>query len=192
MIVQVRQRIIKAFILALLLVSPALSFAYVALPIGVETLSKDAPLIFRGICKSERQETLIHPKTGEELPIVVYTFQVGEVVKGEVEGDTFEFPQLQLSYQEALQKRVSFAGREKLECTNKEYLLFLSSPNAMGIRNILGGGQGKLEVQEENQEKIIPLPKDLLKKNEKKEKKILYKNFVDSIQRALQNDSKKK
>ncbi len=130
------------------------------LPTDLKQLAKQSDLVFKGVCKEKRQDSIFWPKLGRQVPIIVYRFEVKDAIKGNP-SSVVEFKQWAFrSRGEAIQfgflAPVSTASFEK----EKTYLLFLGELSENGFRSVIGGaGNGVFEVVQEagQPEKVVNL-----------------------------------
>lgn len=147
-----RVLVVVALLLGVLGLSSGASPSMVA-PLDLKEISKEAEIVFRGLCTEAKSSRITHPKTGKELPVVTYLFTVKESVKGDA-GGSLEVKLLGFkTRREAFQ--IGYYGplqTESLE-VGKEYLLFLGPVNVMGVRSLMGDGDGKYLIERDAQGK---------------------------------------
>lgn len=149
------------------------------LPLPLKEISQRSELIFRGRCEKKLTETVLHPRTKKEIPVTVYFFSTQEVLKGEA-GSNIEVKQLAVrSSREAYSLGIyGPVGGVSFEA-GKEYVLFLGAPSALGVRAVIGGGNGKYLVTKNREGKeIVSLGQD--------SKTISYEEFLSSVRKNLE------
>jgi len=137
-------KVILSFLI--LILSLPLS-AMVVLPASLQQLANRADLVFQGICESKREDVFYNPQSKKEIPIVVYTFRVNDVIKGNV-GSFVEVKQWNFSSRrEALDYGLAPIDQSRFDA-GREYFLFLGplSPKFDGFRWVVGNDQGKFNV----------------------------------------------
>lgn len=170
--------------------------AYLSIPMDLGQMANQAGLIFRGSLESQRQETLVQPKTGKKIPVAVSVFRIEEVLKGEA-GSRVEVRQLGVhSLREAMQLGFAgFNGAVRFD-TGKTYLIFLSAQNASGLRSLVGATEGRFEIQKNarGEETVVNphAPRGMLEGGDVKSAgkgvpagPISYDAFTEKVKKAL-------
>lgn len=121
--------------------------AMVILPASLAQLTDRADLVFQGVCESKKEDVVYNPQSKKEIPVMVYTFRVKDVLKGNV-GSFIEVKQWNFSSRsEALGYGLAPIDQNRFD-VGQEYLLFMGSPSPQydGFRWVVGSDQGKFNV----------------------------------------------
>lgn len=139
-----------------------------------EDLASRAEIVFKGVCEEKTKESTAHPATKVPVPLNVYSFRIEEVMKGNLKaGDVFKVKQIGVeTRREAYRLGVESVSGHHFE-TGKSYLLFLGGENRWGIRPLIGGGQGRFQVM---QEEVLKSPVG---------KEVEYREFVGKVRESL-------
>jgi hypothetical protein len=108
-------------------------------PQNLENLVSRSYVAFTGKCLSAVA------KVQGRFLVTTYTFQVEEVLKGDV-GATYTFTQLGASKEEALRLRAPSVGEFPVYQVNSDYTLFLGNASSIGLQSPVGVTQGVVKV----------------------------------------------
>jgi len=142
-----------AICLALLLGIAPRAGANQAVGINMEDLMK-ADVAFTGVCTKAEAGVMERPGKSGGILVTRYTFDVSDVMKGDVPG-TFSFTQWGATREEAARLGKAFVYGPPLYNVGSEYTLFLTSESRLGLRAPVGLGQGKFLVIRDPQGKAM-------------------------------------
>ena len=167
--------------------------AIVIIPASLQQIAHQADIVANLSFVERYKEKIINPETKQEVPVWVNVFKTLDVLKGDVPA-TFEFQQLAISSRrEAFQYGLMGLYDPTTFEAGKEYILCLSAPNRLGLRSIVGYNQGKFDVVQNGQGKMVfnpGLPQKSLGKSERTAVQappgpIPYDDFASILRKAL-------
>lgn len=129
-------RVFSALLLVSIFFCPVPLKADTTIPVNMADMTAKADRIFKGIC------TAATPGKNGGLDVITYTFQVLEVLKGDVP-NPFQFTQWTVKGAPIYQP-------------NDEVLLFLNKTSKRGLSSTIGNEQGKfLVIQKEGKSQVV-------------------------------------
>lgn len=125
--------------------------AVIVQKLSLEQMLDRADRVFRGVVTAAEPSSV--SVGGGQLPVVVYTFEVGEFLKGSANGKASGTVTLsvlgslkqQPARTDGLVRLSSLPEMPKFD-TGGEYVLFTTAPSAVGLSTTVGLGQGAFVV----------------------------------------------